>query len=171
MKPLTLRHTWRPWTSFRLGWAFSSVGVCSRRKSRIAARIALPVIILSGMTELSYAQSTWEGTTSDWNTATNWTPTEVPTGTATFGAPGVKSITFSQDTTVGALQFDAPNYMFALSSPPAPPEGATIAITGVGIQVANPANSPTFNVSFPQLEFTNSSTAGTALSTHSVQVL
>ena len=35
-------------------------------------------------------------------------------------------------------------------------------ITGGGIQVANPANSPTFNVSFPQLQFENSSTAGTA---------
>ena len=115
------------------------------------------------MTELSYAQSTWEGTTSDWNTATNWAPNEVPTGTATFDAPGVKSITFSQDTTVGALQFDAPNYEFALSSPPAPPEGATIAITGAGIQAVNPANSPTFNVTFPQLLFENTSTAGPAI--------
>ncbi len=44
-----------------------------------------------------------------------------------------------------------------------PPEGATIAITGAGIQVVNPANAPTFNVTFPQLLFENTSTAGPAI--------
>ena len=46
---LTLRHIWRPWTSFRLGWLISSLWVCLRRKSRIAARIAGPVIILCAL--------------------------------------------------------------------------------------------------------------------------
>ena len=53
---LTLRHTWRPWTSFRLGRVFSSLGVCLGRKSRIAARIAGPVIILCALPGFAYAQ-------------------------------------------------------------------------------------------------------------------
>ena len=140
----TLRHTWRPWTSFRLGWAFSSLGACLRRKSQIAGRIAGPVIILYALPGFASAQNaTWLAapSTSDFNTPTNWTPATVPTGTATFGPSSISSLTFSQDTTVGALQFNAPNYTFE-------PTNAvrTIAISGVGILVANPANSPTFNV-------------------------
>ena len=82
----------------------------------------------------------------------------VPAGTATFNElRRRKSVTFSQDTTVGALQFNAPNYTFELTS-----AVHTIAISGIGIQAADPANAPTFNVSFPQLLFEISSTAGTA---------
>ena len=74
---LALRHSLRPWTRFRLGRVFSSLGVCLRRKSQIAARVALPVIILSGMADLASAQNdaTWTGIASpDWNTAVNWNP-------------------------------------------------------------------------------------------------
>jgi hypothetical protein len=50
-------------------------------------------------------------TSSDWNTPTNWTPQTVPTGTATFGTSNITSLTFSQDTSVGTLQFTAaPSY-------------------------------------------------------------
>ena len=45
----TLRHIWRPWMSFRLGWLISPLWVCLRRKSRIAARIAGPVVILCAL--------------------------------------------------------------------------------------------------------------------------
>ena len=96
--------------------------------------------------------------TSDFNTPTNWTPVTVPTGMAIFNDSATKTLTFSQDTTVGAMQFSAPNYTFELTS-----AVHTIAITGVGIQAADPANAPTFNVSFPALEFANSSTAGPAI--------
>ena len=43
---LTLRHTWRARTSFRLGWLISSLWVCLRCKSRIAIGFALPIILL-----------------------------------------------------------------------------------------------------------------------------
>ena len=42
----TLRRIWRPWMSFRLGWLISSLWVCLRRKYRMAARVAGPVVIL-----------------------------------------------------------------------------------------------------------------------------
>jgi outer membrane autotransporter protein len=107
----------------------------------------------------------WDpGTTSDWNTATNWTPippgTPTPpgsTGTAEFGTPGVKLLTFSQDTSVGTLQFNAaaPSYTFELSH--------SLTITGGGIQGATPANAPMFNSSAPGIGFHAMSTAGPAI--------
>ena len=42
----TLRRIWRPWMSFRLGWLISPLWVCLRRKYRMAARVAGPVVIL-----------------------------------------------------------------------------------------------------------------------------
>ena len=157
--PLTLRHPWLHWTRFRVGWVFSSLAVCLRHKSRIAARVAGPVIILSALPGFASAQdATWSPSTPDFNTPTNWTPATVPTGTATFNNSGTKALTFSQDTTVDAMQFNAPNYMFELTN-----AVDTIAITGVGIQVADPLNAPMFDVSFPDLEFRNSSTAGPAI--------
>src|SRR5438477_6657366 len=37
----------------------------------------------------------------DFNTAANWTPGTVPTGTAFFGTSGVTAVSFSAGTTVG----------------------------------------------------------------------
>jgi hypothetical protein len=42
---LTLRHTWQPWTSFRLGWTLSSLGACLGRKMRAAAPNASPGVV------------------------------------------------------------------------------------------------------------------------------
>ena len=87
---LTLRHIWRPWASFRLGWVFSSLGVCLRRKSRIAARIAGPVIILCALPGFASAQATWEGSVnSNWNEPGNWITVCSPDlELATFGFAG-----------------------------------------------------------------------------------
>ena len=94
----------------------------------------------------AHAQNaTWIGQTSDWNTPTNWTgtpptPPTVPTGTATFDATGItKSLTFSQGTTVGTLQVDAPGYSFTDSNP------FGVFINGSGV-VSTLANAPTINV-------------------------
>ena len=155
-----LRFICRPRASFRVGLAFSSLWVSLRHKSLIAAGIAAPVISLCALPEFASAQdATWLNApgTSDFNTGANWSTGIVPTGTATFNNSGTTALTFSQDTTVGAMQFNAPNYMFELTN-----AVDTIAITGVGI-VADQLNAPTFNVSFPDLEFTNSSTAGPAI--------
>src|SRR5262249_20129230 len=56
---------------------------------------------------------------SDFNTAANWTPPAVPTGTAFFGASNITSLSFSANTTVGGFTFNpgAPAYAFTVPSP------------------------------------------------------
>jgi hypothetical protein len=81
----------------------------------LAGRIAVPVIVLNGVSGVAFAQNaTWVGNlSSDWNTPGNWNPNSVPTGTATFGpSPVTKSITFSAASTVQTLSFNAPGYTF-----------------------------------------------------------
>jgi hypothetical protein len=50
----------------------------------------------------------------DYNTAANWTPATVPTGTASFGTTTVPNLTFSSSTVVGGWTFNAgaPAYTF-----------------------------------------------------------
>ena len=127
----------------------------------LAARIAIPVIVLNGVTGVASAQ-TWNGPGADWNTATNWTnPATVPgpNGTATFAGALPTSISMAGGVAVGTLQFNAPNYTFDL------PFGGTT-INGQGV-IASLANAPTFNVlstvgGTPAIDFNNSSSAGTA---------
>jgi hypothetical protein len=129
-----MRSDGRPWAFF-----------CLRRKSRIAAHIALPVIILSGVAQLSYAQdATWIGPTPEWNDAANWMPTVAapptvpgPNGTAIFSGTSPTSISMAGGVDVGALQFTAPNYTFDV------PHG--LIINGSGVN-ASLANAPTFSV-------------------------
>ena len=160
VKPLTARQTWRPWTSFRLGRVFSSLGSVMRRNSRIAALIAGPVITICALPGFASAQdATWVGAiSSDWNTGPNWNGSGVPTGIATFNPSTQMSITFSAPATVQTLLFDAPGYTFNFSIPATT---GILSITGEGI-VAAPTNAPTFSFDHASAEFTNSSTAGPA---------
>jgi hypothetical protein len=130
--------------------------VKSLRKARVVAAL------LAGLYLYSFAasaQETWLAapSSSDWNTPTNWTAPTVPTGTATFGTSNTTTLTFSQDTSVGTLQFNAaaPSYTFELSH--------SLTITGGGIQGATPANAPMFNSSAPGIGFHAMSTAGPAI--------
>jgi outer membrane autotransporter protein len=127
----------------------------------LAARIAIPVIVLNGVSGVASAQdATWAGPNPDWNTSANWNPATVPgpNGTATFGGALPTSISMAGGVAVGTLQFNAPNYTFDVL-------GLTINGTGVN---ASLANAPTFNVigtpaqSTPAIDFNNSSSAGTA---------
>ena len=57
----------------------------------LAARIAIPVIVLNGVSGVAFAQNAkWSGTAASnlWNNAFSWTQGFAPgaTGTATFGA-------------------------------------------------------------------------------------
>jgi hypothetical protein len=95
------------------------------------------------------------------NTATNWNPAVVPTGTAFFGASNTTLISFQPfvATSIGTLQFnsDAPAYVFATS----PSLFTSISITGAGI-VNNSSNAPTFIVgNQANLSFRNTSTPAT----------
>jgi hypothetical protein len=56
-----------------------------------------------------------------WNTNTNWSPSVVPDGTATFGASNQTAISFSQATTsIGRIEFNgaAPAYTFTIAQQP-----------------------------------------------------
>src|SRR5688572_2608954 len=43
----------------------------------------------------------------NFNTAANWSPPTVPTGTAFFGVSNTTALSFSQETTVGGWTFNA----------------------------------------------------------------
>jgi hypothetical protein len=101
--------------------------------------------------------------TGIFNTATNWNPAVVPTGTAFFGASNTTSIAFQPFTTtsIGTLQFNpgAPAYSFSTSEP----LSTSISITGAGI-VNGSSNAPTFIVgNQANIFFRNASTAGNAI--------
>jgi len=140
--PLTARQTWRPWTSFRLGRVFSSLGVYMRRNSRIAARIAGPAIILCGLPGFASAQNAiWNGPGADWNTPANWlTTVPGPNGTALFTGTFPKEISMAGVVEVGTLQFSAPRYIFDV-------DAGAVRINGFGVDDLGIAtNAPTFNV-------------------------
>lgn len=65
----------------------------------------------------------------DFNTASNWTPPQVPTGTAFFGASNVTDLLFSADTTIGGFTFNAgaSNYTFT--------NGVILTFNGAGIVI------------------------------------
>jgi autotransporter-associated beta strand protein len=99
----------------------------------------------------------------NFNTAANWTPPTVPTGTAFFGPSNTTLIAFQPFTTtsIGTLQFNAnaPAYSFITS------DGLTtsISITGAGI-VNGSSNAPTFIIgNQANIFFRNASTAGNAI--------
>jgi hypothetical protein len=122
-------------------------------------RCSAALLLILYLSSPAHAQNAvWRGTTTstDWNTPANWSTDEVPTGQANFGTSGGKSVTFSQNTTIGTpLQFNAPRYIFDQSGP-------QVTIDGNGIS-ASIANAPAFDVrSEAHLFFTNSSTAGPA---------
>ena len=99
---------------------------------------------------------------SNFNTAANWTPATVPTGTASFGASNTTSIAFQAFTTtsVGTLQFNpgAPAYSFTTENG----FSTSISITGTGI-VNNSTNAPTFIIgNQANIFFRDGSTAGNA---------
>src|SRR5262249_22149652 len=102
---------------------------------------------------------------SDFNTASNWTPTTVPTGTAFFGASTITNLTFNPGAanSLDGFTFNAgaPAYSFTLTS------ASRLTFTGAGI-VNNSSNAPSFFVPANSLlAFTNSSTAGNAIITNS----
>ena len=98
-----------------------------------------------------------------WDTAANWSPATVPTGTASFGPSNTTTIQFlpTAGTSIGTLQFNpgAPAYTFT----DFPPFFTSVRITGRGI-VNESSNPPTFIVGNQEnLLFLNASTAGNAI--------
>ena len=97
----------------------------------------------------------------DWNTATNWSPASVPTGTATFGFSNTTAISFSQSPLpVDAINFTnlSSQYSFALTIS----DGININLIVNGGGILGNSSLATFNVTGGGLVFDNSATAGNA---------
>ncbi|HXM03299.1 MAG TPA: autotransporter-associated beta strand repeat-containing protein, partial [Chthoniobacterales bacterium] len=152
-----------------LSWIWVQ-GVGVDRKIKRAGFLA---VVCLGVLPAHGQDATWDSApgSGDWNTATNWSPATVPTGTATFGSSNTTAITFSAaSTTVGEMLFNAgaPAYTFTFIELGT----QTLTITGAGI-VNNSSHRPTFSpgVLIPStsfvdtLQFQNSSTAGNAIIT------
>lgn len=113
-------------------------------------------------------KSNWntQPATGEWNTADNWTPSGLPTGTAVFTTSSQTAISFSStgEATVGSIEFadNAPTYTFILGPSTTP----ALTITGHGISNCS-RKQQSFVVAAtssghedPQLKFTNAATAG-----------
>ena len=131
-----------------------------RRSHHLAALLATTAlaavaVLLPGAARAGDA--TWVGGTSgDFNTATNWNPNSaVPTGTATFGASGTTGLSFSASTPIGGWTFapGASAYTFT--------NNQALVFTGAGIVISGGSASITNDI-FGTIQFTNSSTAGSA---------
>jgi autotransporter-associated beta strand protein len=121
------------------------------------------VAVVAAMTLPAAAQdATWLANpgTGDFNTATNWTPATVPTGTAFFGVSNTTALTFSAGTAVGGWTFNpgASAYTFNNSL-------NDVNFTGAGI-IVNGASAAIANTNIGLLIFHNTSTAGSATITN-----
>jgi autotransporter-associated beta strand protein len=115
--------------------------------------------------------------TADYNTAANWTPATVPTGTAFFGATNVPNLTFSSAATgVGGWMFNAgaPAYTFTLGANALLFNGAGIVINAGSVTINNlvslsfigpssAGGAVINNASSGVIGFNGTSTAGTAV--------
>src|SRR5580698_7753389 len=109
--------------------------------------------------------ATWAGTTSgEWTLANNWSPSSVPSGTATFtNNNALTSVTISNSTSIGELEFDAnaPAYSFEVNN--AGLNNPTFTINNAGV-VNNSVFAPTITVdSGASLEFINAADAANAI--------
>jgi autotransporter-associated beta strand protein len=123
---------------------------------RLSLRRAAALVAFTCLTGgAAYAQNaTWNGSTTDWNTSTNWTPNTVPSGTATFSATGSTAVDNASGlVAIGAIAFDATAqaYSFTIENP--------FLVNGTGV-ANNSANTQAFEVtSGANLVFQNASTA------------
>jgi autotransporter-associated beta strand protein len=133
-------------------------GAARRWLTSLLAASALCVAALPAAAQ----DATWLNApgSGDFNTAANWTPATVPTGTAFFGTSGLTALSFSANTTVSGWTFNpgAAAYSFTNS-------GQNLSFVGAGIVINGGSAAITNNVS-SILNFNNSATAGNAIITN-----
>ena len=111
------------------------MAVCGRGhwlRAALLAATALSVPAALGVPALpAWAQdATWNlNGTGDFNTAANWTPATVPTGTAFFGVSNQNAVLISAGVSLGGFTFNAgaSNYTFDVPT--------TFEFTGAGIVI------------------------------------
>ena len=135
-----------------------------KRCGRFAAWLG--IVLLAGVGAIIIASgvqaqdATWLNSpaTADFNTGGNWSPTTVPTGTASFGSSSITSLTFSTAATaLGGFTFNpgASAYTFTVGS------SQSLTFNGAGIVVNGGSVGITTNNS-GTLFFTGSSSAANA---------
>ena len=133
------------------------MGIFGQRADRNpgAAALAAAFVVSAALASPATAQdATWNlNGTGNYNTAANWAPATVPTGTATFGVSNQNAVTITAFASVGNWLFTvgASAYTFA--------NNASFVFTGAGIQINGGSADITNNIN---LQFTNASTAGSA---------
>jgi autotransporter-associated beta strand protein len=133
------------------------------RQRRLAVLMATTALAAAALAPpAAHAQdATWLAApgSGDFNTASNWTPAQVPTGTAFFGTSNVTSLSFSANTTIGGFTFNAGASDYAFSN------GLGLAFNGAGI-VINGGSAAITNNAGGFLSFFDTSTAGSAAITN-----
>jgi autotransporter-associated beta strand protein len=113
--------------------------------------------LIAGALQAAAQDATWNlNGTGDFNTAGNWSPATVPTGTAFFGTSNQTNVSFSDTTVIGGWTFNAgaSNYNIDAS-------GIILIFNGAGI-VINGGSATISQLVSGNLQFLNSSTAGSA---------
>ena len=130
-----------------------------RKRIRLLAAVLATACLISVAARAQDATWLFSPGSGNFNTAGNWTPAAVPTGTAIFDASNTTAVTFGSGPSLSAFQFNAgaSAYSFTLGS-------NILQFTGAGI-VNNSSNAPSFSVG-NQLNFRNSSAAGNATITN-----
>ncbi len=142
-------------------------------KSALLQSLCLLTLNLSMFARPALAGSaTWNlnPASSDWNTATNWTPRTVPNGpsdTATFAVSTITNVINvtprNQSTTLDGIVFSPGASAFTVSAQvesfPANPEG--IVFSGIGITNNSGVTQNFVSSDYATLLFENHSTAGT----------
>jgi hypothetical protein len=133
-------------------------------------KLCLPSILVACIllpTSLAIAGSSgWQSSppTSNWNTASNWTPATVPNDpadTASFATSNTRFLSLSANTEVNGIVFNGGASAFTITATP----GVTLTISGGGITNSSGITqtfftAPTGSASFATISFTNSATAG-----------
>jgi hypothetical protein len=88
------------------------------RRAALLGSVCLSAVAILVPNAAHTQDATWNGATSDWNTPGNWTPTSVPTNTATFSNTGVTNVTISSNTSINMIDFTAaaPAYSFTVQN-------------------------------------------------------
>ena len=139
----------------RGAWGMATWGIRgARRLTLLAASLAIGM--MSTAPPARAQNATWLASpgSGDFNTAANWSPAAVPTGSASFGFSNTTALSFSADTSVGGFTLNPGTsaYNFTVNA-------VTVSFTGAGIVIDG--GSATFTNAF-RLNFDNASTAGSA---------
>ena len=125
-------------------------GGCKLRAALLASVALTALAVPAAAQDATWLQNPGSG---DFNTAANWSPATVPTGTAFFGTSNTTALSFSAGTTIGGWTFNAgaSNYTFT--------NGQILTFTGAGIVINGGSATITNNGT---VRFFNTSTAGNA---------